>query len=64
MICTLHMSYFYWGQMWVGTPKMKSGYHRTTLNLDMTHDMHGMRPWMVTHESGTICFGLPHSKCT
>ena len=30
MICTLHMSHFYWGQMWVGTPKMKSRYHRTT----------------------------------
>ena len=26
------MSYFYWGQMWAGTPKMKSGYHRTTPN--------------------------------
>ena len=25
------MSSFYWDQMWVGTPKMKSGYHRTTL---------------------------------
>ena len=31
MICTLHMSFYYWGQMWVGTPKMKSGYQRTTL---------------------------------
>ena len=31
---------------------------KRVLNLDMTHDMHDMRPWMVTHESGTICFGL------
>ena len=25
MICTLHISYFYWGQMWVGTPKRRVG---------------------------------------
>ena len=25
MICTLHMSSFYWSQMWVGTPKWRVG---------------------------------------
>ena len=41
MICTLHMSYFYWGQIWVGTPKMKSGYHRTTLNIILWSTIYG-----------------------
>ena len=34
MICTLHMSSFYCGQIWVGTPKMKNGYHRTILSYN------------------------------